>query len=100
MGNHDVGRAIEAGAIGFWFGNGGAPVTKERALAALDAIVPEHFRGSDAEFDDATSPEGPLGQLLAIAFGPYPAPGHEPDADGEGWYEGIERPFYERYDFC
>lgn len=99
MGNHDVGRAMGAAARGFWAGNGDAPVTKEKALAVLDAAA-EQFRGDDAEFDDETQPDEPLGRLLAIAFGPFPAPGHEPDEDWEGWYEGIERPFSERYGFC
>ena len=99
MGNHDVGRALGATARGFWAGNGDAPVTKERALAVLDAAA-EQFRGADAEFDDECFPEEPLGRLLAIAFGPWPIEGQEPDEDGEGWYEGIERQFHDRYDFC
>jgi hypothetical protein len=99
MGNHDVGRAMGATARGFWAGNGDAPVTKEKALAVLDASA-EQFRGADAEFDDECFPEEPLGRLLAIAFGPWPVPGQEPDEDGEGWYEGIERPFRDRYEFC
>lgn len=99
MGNHHVGRALEAAAKGFWLGNGETAVTKERALEVIDAIA-EEFRGSDAEFDDATYPNEPLGRLMAIAFGPYPEPGAEPDHEGEGWYEGIERPFFERYNFC
>ena len=99
MGNHDVGRAMAAAARGFWAGNEDAPVTKEKALKVLDAAA-EQFRGADAEFDDEADPEQPLGRLLVIAFGPYPAPGQEPDADGEGWYEGIYRPFSDRYNFC
>jgi len=98
MGNHDVGRAMGAAARGFWAGNGDAPVTKEKALAVLDAVA-ERFRGADAEFEDETLPDEPLGRLMAIAFGPLP-PDQEPDDDGEGWYEGIERPFRDRYEFC
>lgn len=101
MGNHDVGRAMGAMARGFWAGNGDAPVTKEKALAVLDASA-EAFRGADAEFDDECYPDEPLGKLLAIAFGPWPPEGHteEDDIDGEGWYEGVERPFRDRYEFC
>jgi hypothetical protein len=101
MGNHEVGRGLGAMARGFWAANGDAPVTKEKALAVLDAAA-EPYRGADAEFDDETFPEEPLGRLLAIAFGPFPPEGHEPndDDDGEGWYEGIERPFRDRYEFC
>jgi len=100
MGNHDVGRAMGAAARGFWAGNGGEPVSKEKALAVLDAAA-EMFRGADAEFDDETFPDEPLGRLMAIAFGPFPPEGQDvEDDDGEGWYEGIERPFRERYEFC
>lgn len=99
MGNHDVGRAMGAAARGFWSINGDDPVTKEKALSFLDAVG-EPFRGADAEFDDETFEEEPLGRILAIAFGPWPVPGQEPDDDGEGWYEGIERPFRDRYEFC
>lgn len=101
MGNHDVGRGMGAAARGFWAGNGEAPVSKERALAVLDAAA-ELYRGADAEFDDECFPDEPLGRLMAIAFGPWPPEGHEPedDIDGEGWYEGIVRPFRQRYEFC
>lgn len=99
MGNHNVGRAMGAAARGFWAGNGDAPVTKEKALAVLDAAA-EQFRGADAEFDDECYPDEPLGRLMAIAFGPWPVPGQESDEDGEGWYEGVQRPFSERYEFC
>ena len=100
MGNHDVGRGMGAAARGFWAGNGDAPVSKEKALAVLDAAA-EQYRGADAEFDDETERDEPLGRLLAIAF-EFPPSGHEddPDDDGEGWYEGVYRPFRERYNFC
>lgn len=97
MGNHTVGRAMGAAARGFWAGNGDAPVTKEKALAVLDAAG-ECFRGADAEFDDECQPEEPLGRLMAVAFGPWD--GTVADDDGERWYETIYRPFRERYGFC
>lgn len=99
MGNHDVGRALAAAAKGFWVGNGDAPVTKERALAALDAVA-EDFRGADAEFDDHLLPDEPLGRLVGAAFGPWTAEDEAADEDGEAWYEKIRRPFSDRYDFC
>lgn len=99
MGNHHVGRAMGAAARAFWAIHEDAPLTKEQALKVLDAAG-EQFRGVDAEFDDECFPDEPLGRLLAVAFGPWPIPGQEPDDDGEGWYEGIERPFRARYDFC
>jgi hypothetical protein len=99
MGNHDVGRAMGAVARGFWAANGDAPVTKEKALAVLDAAG-KQFRGADAEFDDELFPDEPLGRLIAIAFGPWTKEQQAADLDGEGWYEGIQRPFSKRYDFC
>lgn len=96
MGNHDVGRAMNAAAKGFWIGNGDAEVSKEKALAVLDAAA-EDFHGADAEFDDYAEYDQPLGKLMAIAFGPYSP---EDDGDGDGWYESIYRPFRDRYEFC
>ena len=99
MGNHDVGRGMGAAARGFWAGNGDAPVTKEKALAVLDAAG-EQFRGADAEFDDECMPEEPLGRLLAIAFGWTGPTKVEGSFDFDAWYDAIERPFRDRYDFC
>lgn len=99
MGNHDVGRAMGAAARAFWAGNGDAPVSKEKALAVLDAAA-DVFRGADAEFDDECAPDEPLGKLVAIAFGPWTDEDDEKDEYGENWYEKIERPFRDRYDFC
>lgn len=101
MGNHHVGRAMNSAAKGFWVGNGDAPVTKEKALAVLDAVA-EEWRGADAEFDDHLDPDEPLGRLLMIAFGPWTKDDElENDrAEGEHWYEKIKQPFSERYEFC
>lgn len=98
MGNHDVGRAMGAAARRFWAGNGDAPVTKEKALAVLDAAG-EQFRGADAEFDDECSPGEPLGRLMNIAFGPY-AQKPDDDDDWDSWYLTVEEPFRKRYGFC
>lgn len=103
MGNHDVGRAMAAGAKGFWAGRGDNPVTPAEAMAVLDAIA-EDFRGSDAEFDDELSEDTPLSRLIAIAFEATPeqiaSRDGEADDDHEAWYEGVERKFSERYEFC
>lgn len=101
MGNHSVGRAMNAAAKGFWVGNAGAPVTKETALAVLDAVG-EDFRGADAEFDDYLMPDEPLGKLLIIAFGPWTKEDEAENdrTDGEFWYEKIRDPFDKRYNFC
>ena len=103
MGNHDVGRAMSAAAKGFWAGNGEAPVTKDKALAVLDAAA-EDFIGADAEFDDELRGDTPLSRLIAIAFEATPdllaSRDGELDDDGEGWYEGSQRQFSERYKFC
>lgn len=87
-----------AAAAAFWAGNGDREVTKEQALAVLDAAG-ERFRRADAEFDDETQPNEPLGRLLAIAFGPWSAADDAADPSGEQWYERIERPFRARYQF-
>lgn len=99
MGNHDVGRAMDAAARGFWAGNGATSVTKDKALAVLDAAG-ENFRGADAEFDDALSPDEPLGRLIAIAFGPWTGGDKLDESGWDAWYEAVERPFRDRYEFC
>lgn len=108
MGNHAVGRAMAAAARGFWAGNGDAPVTKERALAVLDAAA-EDFHGADAEFDDELIEDTPLSRLVAIAFDATPDEiadlkgeldeGRIEDA-GELWYDGPYSKFSARYSFC
>ena len=107
MGNHNVGRAMMAAAQGFWAGWGEEPVSKEMALAVLDAAAKE-FIGADAEFDDYLNEETALSRLVAIAFeatpdevadlkGEYSC---EEDDVGMLWYEGPERRFRDRYKFC
>ncbi|MGB3042491.1 MAG: hypothetical protein WBB98_04835 [Xanthobacteraceae bacterium] len=108
MGNHNVGRAMSAAAKAFWAGNGDAPVTKERALAVLDAAA-EDFIGADAEFDDELWEVTPLSRLVAIAFDATPDEladlrgeldeGRIEDS-GELWYDGPHSRFSKRYRFC
>lgn len=108
MGNHDVGRAMSAAARGFWAGNDDRAVSKDRALAVLDAAA-EDYIGADAEFDEELSTDSPLSRLVAIAFDATP----EEIADlkgeseegriedgGELWYDGPYRRFADRYKFC
>lgn len=102
MGNHDVGRALSAGAKGFWAGAGNRIVQQPEALAVLDSLA-EDFRGADAEFDDEFFGETPLSKLVAIAFDATPeqlASRDDPESDyGEAWYECQEK-FSKRYEFC
>ncbi|SRR5258706_10905471 len=110
MGNHDVGRGMNAAAKGFWAGResgakaatDGYPdpaLTKEEALKFLDAVA-EEWRGADAEFDGYCQPDEPLGRLLVIAFGPWNGEGLDEDKYWDDYYNKIEKPFNQRYDFC
>ncbi len=107
MGNHDVGRGMSAAARAFWIAMGDKQPTKEQALAALDAAA-EDYRGADAEFDDELNEETPLSRLVAIAFDASPdeiadLKGEYPCTDedrGMLWYEGPEKRFSARYNFC
>lgn len=95
MGNHAVGRAMVAVAETL------AERRKdgETALDILDiAAARSEVRGMDAEFDDAAYDETPFRDLLIEAFGADYDPAT--DVDGEGFYEGVWRPFRERYDLC
>lgn len=95
MGNHAVGRAMVAIAESI------AERRKEgeTALDILDiAADRSEVRGMDAEFDDAPYDDGPFRSLLLEAFGEDYDP--TTDSDGEGFYEGVWRPFSERYDLC
>jgi hypothetical protein len=101
MGNHDVGTAMSTGAAVFWLVNVGTPVDKEKALQVLDVLAGT-YRGADAEFDDHTQPDKPLGKLMAIAFGPWD-PGDLKKGSYEYWVkwdEEIWGPFSQRYEFC
>jgi len=93
MGNHTVGAAMVACA------EIAADRRKdgETALDILDMAADRSgVRGMDAEFDDAPYDETPFRALLLEAFGKdYDA---ATDSDGEGFYEGVWRPFSERYD--
>jgi len=95
MGNHAVGRAmvVVAETIAERRKEG------ETALDILDiAADRSEVRGMDAEFDDAGFEDGAFRSLLLEAFGKdYDA---ATDEDGEGFYEGVWRPFSERYDLC
>lgn len=104
MGNHDVGRAMAGAAEAFFIGNDEALVSKERAMAVLDAAA-KNFHGADAEFDDEFHGETPLSRLVAIAFDASPeeiASRDDPDEDdgGEKWYAGPYTRFKNRYRFC
>lgn len=105
MGNHDVGRGMSAAARAFWIANGDAPVSKEKALAALDTAG-EDYIGADAEFDDELSMETPLSRLVCIAFDAPPEDiellrnGTGNDEDWDRWYDGTYARFREHFRFC
>ncbi|OAN52839.1 hypothetical protein [Sphingobium sp. TCM1] len=95
MGNHAVGRAMVAIAETI------AERRKdgETALEILDiAADRSEVRGMDAEFDDAADDDTAFRALLLEAFGEDYDPAT--DVDGEGFYEGVWRPFTERYGLC
>ena len=82
-----------------------ALVEKNTNLTPIEIldIACESWRGCDAEFDDERSPDRPFGELLRKAFDPgtlYPLTEHDEDEEWELWYENVERPFKERYNFC
>lgn len=100
MGNHNVGRAMAAAARAFLVGLGDKPLTKEVALAALDAMAAD-FIGADAEFDDELSTDTPLSRLVAVAFDATTDDiANRDEGDGALWFEGPETRFSERYRFC
>lgn len=90
----------------------------QSALELLDMIC-EPYRGCDAEFEaedphrpgflhpdygDYTAPTGPMGVLIAEAFGD---PGRDykvgwPNDEGavEAWFDGPYERFRARYEFC
>lgn len=95
MGNHAIGRAFVA-AVEMGYAR---RRLDESALDILDeAARLTGIRGADAEFDDAADEDGPFRSALLEAFGADYDPAD--DKDGEGFYEGIERPFRERYNLC
>ena len=95
MGNHAVGRAFVAVAEAMYERR----LPDETALAILDAAAEKtEIHGADAEFDDAFYDDGPFRRLVMEAFADGQT--YEDDEDGEGFYEGVERPFSERYRLC
>lgn len=97
---------MAAAARVFWLANGDAEVTKEKALAALEAAA-EDYIGADAEFDDELYEVTPLSRLVAIAFEATPAEmddlmGKLDDDDdaGELWYSGPVSRFNAHFKFC
>ena len=83
-----------------YFEGKGLP-TAEDALIYLDYIA-EDFHGTDAEFDDHTMPDQPLGRLIAIAFNWKLDKSIDEwaDDDFDAWYDGPYKSFRQRYNFC
>ena len=100
MGNHDVGRSMANAAKVFWLVKGDAPVSKEEALAALNAAG-EDYIGADAEFDDELYAWTPLSRLVAIAFDATPDEIADlKETDGDLWYDGPVSRFNAHFKFC
>ena len=111
MGNHNVGESFNL--VFTVLENNLAFKIDEMATADLLEIldtVGNQYRGSDAEFDDYTRTDKPLGKALIKIFNPKIIP-HPPitndaeydaeyDAWYEIWYETVYSPFMERYEFC
>ena len=93
MGNHQVGRAMAQSAEMALEMRASQP-----ALELLDKIC-EPYRDTDAEFDDSTEPNEPLGKLMVEAFSPGVEFKFEDEEHENEWYEKVYRPFRERYDF-
>lgn len=114
MGNHSAGMEMGRAATAALKRR-----TTETALELLDEICEPH-RNCDAEFEaedpkkrghvhpdygNYTDPNGPLGKLIAEAFGEagrdYIAPYlSEDEAGGDAWYDGTYTAFKNRYEFC
>ena len=113
MGNHTAGMAMGRLATAMLRTRVAQP-----ALSMLDEIC-ERYRGCDAEFevensakpgtvqpeyDSYTNPAGPLGILIAEAFG---VPGRDyktgfphDAAAVDAWWDGPYGEFDKRYEFC
>lgn len=113
MGNHDAGRAMQRAAEMAL-----KMRTTQPALELLDSIC-QPWRGCDAEFESchptnphlvhpdfatSTDPDGPIGRLIAEAFGEAGRDylkGWPEDEDAvDAWWEGPYGKFRERYEFC
>src|SRR5882672_8313426 len=99
MGNHDVGRAMAAGAKAVMQALGPDKPSPSKALGLLDTLA-EPFHGADAEWDDELFGQTPLALLIAAAFD---ATDDELAAllkpDDNLWLNGPYLRFCERYGF-
>jgi hypothetical protein len=111
MGNHTAGKAMGVAAeIAI------KARTDQTAIELLDKICLP-YKGCDAEFEaenplrlgsthpeynSYTDPNGPLGVLIAEAFGEpnYDYYSEWLKDDNDGWWDGPYGQFNERYSFC
>ena len=103
MGNHDVGRAMGAGAKAVMQALGPDKPSPSKALGLLDTLA-EPFRGADAEWDDELFGPTPLALLIAAAFDATDDElasllGLNKD-DNNLWFNGPYLRFCKRYEFC
>ena len=117
MGDHQIGRAMGIAAEAYLRGfhkRKGQVITQKQALSTLDLIC-SRYAGRDAEFEsedpnnpghihpdysDYTNPNGPLGQLIAIAFNATEEEKILEDEETTPWYDGPYTKFKDRYRFC
>ena len=94
MGNHEAGRSMGQMAEMTL-----KMRTNQTALSLLDEIC-ESYRGCDAEFEEYTEPNQPLGKLIAEAFDPTVNWIEErANDDDDSWYD-VYSQFRARYEFC
>jgi len=106
MGNHVVGKMFVAG-LATYTEKDIDDMTQEKALQIIDAIGNKviEMTSLDAEFDDHTNPNQPLGRILMKAFIPFryfdwkneKYINDEMDYD---WHYSLWIPFKERFGFC
>jgi len=115
MGNHEAGRYMDLVAKTAWrlIEDNVTPIDGIDFLDLLDYIC-NGQKGCDAEFEIndkdymfSTDPQGPLGRMIAIAFGDGRDWAKECKLDADRnddkawdeWYAGPEKCFNDRYDF-
>ena len=114
MGDHHIGRDMEAKAGLWWAGRpDGFRPTKAEAMDALDRICGPH-RDRDAEFEStdpddpgaihpdyemSTDPDGPIGRLIAVAFDAQPGEVDLGDDDDCPWFDGPYTRFSDQFGF-
>lgn len=112
MGDHRIGEAMGRAADIWWQGHTALP-SKDEALLALDAICgpyrkrdaefeasdPQHPTQIHPDYDNYTDPDGPIGQLIVIAFDATPDEMSLGDEAECPWFDGPYMRFSAHYEF-